>query len=99
MPRRSFFAVVLLAIGHRLDLIRSQRDGTRKATHGAFVADEAVAFYLNAKEQCVVVAVGDGFENAQAISAGLALHPELLAGAAPEGDKAGFEGRPVAFGV
>ena len=68
-----------------------QCDGLREAAYGAFVADEAVAFDLDAEEQSVVVAVGGGGDDAEAVAAGLAFHPEFVAGAAPEGDEAGFE--------
>ncbi len=61
------------------------------------MADEAVAFYLDAEEQGVVVAVGGGGDDSEAVAAGFALHPELVAGAAPEGDKAGFAGFGPAF--
>ncbi len=63
------------------------------------MADEAVAFHLDAEEQRVVVAVGGGGDDAQAVAAGLALHPELVAGAAPEGDEAGLERLLVAHFV
>src|ERR1700756_4454488 len=99
MPRRSLFAVVLLAIGHRLLLICRDWNRAGEAAYGAFVADKAIALDFDAEEQRVVVAVGNGFENAEPVAAGFAFHPELLAGAAPEGDEAGLEGGPVAFRV
>jgi hypothetical protein len=63
------------------------------------VADKAVALHFDAKEQRVVVAVSGCGDDAQAVAAGFALHPELLAGAAPEGDEAGFKRFGVADGV
>jgi hypothetical protein len=54
------------------------------------VADEAVAFDFDAEEECVLVAVGGDFDDAEAIAAGFAFHPEFLAGAAPKCNKAGF---------
>ena len=73
--------------------------GRGEATDRAFVADQAVALDHDAKQQRVVVAVGGGGDDAQAVAAGFALHPQLLAGAAPEGDEAGFQGFGVADGV
>src|SRR5580698_8447581 len=95
MPRRSLSATG----GLRFFAGRGRCDGPREATHGAFVTDEAVAFHLNAEEKRVIVAVGRGRDNTQSVAAGFALHPQLLAGAAPEGDEAGFEGFCVARGI
>src|ERR1035441_4974361 len=61
-----------------------------EATDRALVANESVALDHHTKQQGVVVAVGRGCDDAQAIAAGFALHPQLLAGAAPEGDEAGL---------
>ena len=70
-----------------------------EATDRAFVADQSVALDDNAKQQRVVVAVGCGGDDAQPVAAGFALHPQLLAGAAPEGDKAGLQRLGVADGI
>src|SRR5579863_2610602 len=86
IPSRS-----LLSTGH----LRTDRDGPSETTHCALVANQAVALDFHAKQQCVVVAVGRGRDNAQAVAAGLALHPQLLASAAPESNKA----RLLRFGV
>jgi hypothetical protein len=67
-----------------------------KAGDGAFVADKAVAFDHYSEDDCVVVAVGGCGDDAEAVAAGFTLHPELLAGAAPEGNEAGFEALGVA---
>ena len=63
------------------------------------MADQAVTLDDDAEDNCVVVAVGCGGDDAEAVSAGFALHPELFTGAGPEGDEAGFEGFGVAEGV
>jgi hypothetical protein len=55
-----------------------------------------IALDLDPEEKRVIVAIGGGVDNAQAVAAGLALHPELLASAAPKSDESGFEGLPVA---
>ncbi len=55
------------------------------------MAHQAVAFHFHAEQQRVVVAVGGRADDAQAIAAGLALHPELLPAAAPERHVATFE--------
>src|SRR5271168_1125507 len=88
IPRRILLATLHLCC--RLD-----GDLLGEAGDGAFVADEAVAFYDYLEYQSIVVAVGCSGDDAQAVAAGFAFHPELLAGAAPEGDEAGFK----AFGV
>ena len=72
-------------------------DGPGEAAHRAFVADEAVAFDVHAKEQRVLVTVGSRVDDAQPVAAGLALGPELLAGAAPEGDEACLQCFAIAF--
>src|ERR1700691_2041446 len=87
IPSRS-----LLPTGH----LSANRNRPRKAAYCAFVAHQAVAFHLHAKQQRVIVAVGRGRNHAETVAAGFALHPELLAGAAPEGYKAGFSGFFVA---
>src|ERR1700685_1337358 len=63
-------------------------DGPREAADGALVTDQAVAFNLDAEQQRVVVAIGCGGDDAQPVAAGLALHPQLLAGAAPKCEQA-----------
>ena len=63
------------------------------------MADQSVAFDLDAKQQRIVVAVGGGGDDAQPVAAGFAFHPQLLAGAAPEGDKAGLQRLGIADGV
>src|ERR1700730_2714600 len=85
----------LLAIGG-LRILFAEFDGAGKTAHGSFVAHQPIAFHFHAKQQRIVIAVGGGRDNAQAVAAGLALHPQLLAGAAPESDEAGFEGPGVA---
>src|ERR1035438_7282343 len=75
------------------------RDGFGEATDRAFVADQSVALDDDTKEHCVIVTVGCGGDDAQAVAAGLALHPQFLAGAAPEGDEAAFKGFGVVDGV
>src|SRR5258708_1113470 len=59
-----------------------QRDRLRKAAHRALVAHQSVALDLDAKQQRIVVAVGRRGDDAQAVAARLALHPELVTGAA-----------------
>src|ERR1035441_10583179 len=73
--------------------------GFGKTTDRALVAYKSVAFDDDAKEQRIVVAVGGGGDDAQAVAAGFALHPQLLSGAAPEGDEAGLQGFCIADGV
>ena len=60
------------------------------------MTNQPIALDGNPEEQRVVVAVGRGGDDAQAVAAGFALHPQLLAGAAPEGDEAGLQGFGVA---
>src|SRR5437763_13966327 len=79
IPRRS------LGIG----VLFREFDGPGEARYRAFVTDQAVTFHFDFEEQRVIVAIGRGGDDAQAIAAGLPLHPELLARAAPEGDEAG----------
>src|SRR5579863_8207997 len=90
IPRRSLSATCCLLI---------EFDGARETAYSAFVANQAVTFNLDAEEQSVVVAIGGGGDDSQPIAAGLAFHPQLLAGAAPEGDKAGFECFRVTGGI
>src|SRR5579871_293149 len=92
MPSRSLFAMSGLR-----GLVELDRAG--ETTHGSLVAHQAVAFHFHAKQQRVVIAIGGGGDDAQAVAAGFALHPELLAGAAPEGDEACFESAGVAGGI
>src|ERR1035438_3625076 len=84
MPSLSLLAIgfLFLLVRALAGLAQGQRVG--EATDGALVAHQAVAFDLDAKQQGVVVAVGGGGDYAQTVAAGLALHPQLLAGAAPE---------------
>src|SRR5690242_13771960 len=88
MPRRS-----LLATG---GLLLREFNGPRETAHRALMANQAIAFYFHAKQERVVVAIGGYGDDAQAVAAGFALHPQLLAGAAPEGDEAGFQGFLIA---
>src|SRR5208283_2410704 len=78
MPSLNLLATVRL-------LLRVWRERPREAAYRALMADQAVALHLDAEEQRVVVAVGRGRDHAQPVAAGLALHPQLLARAAPEG--------------
>ena len=55
------------------------------------MADQAVAFHANLAEHRIVVAIGCGIGQAQAVAAGLALGPQLVAGAAIEGYVAGLK--------
>ena len=55
------------------------------------MADQAVALDAHLAENGVVVAVGGGIGEAQAVAAGLALGPQLVAGAAVEGYVAGLK--------
>jgi len=63
------------------------------------VADEAVALDEDAEEEGVAIAVGEGFDDAEAIAAGGAFLPELGAGAAEESDVAGAEGEGEGVGI
>ena len=100
MPRR-----ILLEDGPETGLgtlnlfLRLDLDGLGEAGDGSFVADQTIAFDDNLEDNGVIVAVGGGGNDAEAVAAGFAFHPELLAGAAPEGNEAGFEGFGVADGV
>src|ERR1039458_3017641 len=78
---------------------RAERQRFGKATDRAFVANESVALDHHTKQQRIVVAVGCGGDDAQAVAAGFAFHPQFLAGAAPEGDEAGLKGFCIADGV
>ncbi len=83
MPRRILFAT--------LDLLRFwSLDGNLFGETGdrALVTDQAIAFDDDLEYQRVVVAIGSRGDDAQAVATGLAFHPELLAGTAPEGDEA-----------
>jgi hypothetical protein len=92
MPRRILFATWNLF----RNLLGLQGDLFGKAGNGAFVAYQAVAFDNYLEDQRVIVAIGYGGDDAEAVAAGFAFHPELLAGAAPEGDEAGGQGFGVA---
>src|SRR6266568_3096565 len=90
-PRRSLLATDgLRAYGI------GKHDWLGEATDGTLVAYQSVAFDLHAEQQCVTVAVGCGGDYAQAIAACLALHPKLLAGAAPEGHEACLQSLGIA---
>src|ERR1035441_6233341 len=91
MPSLSLLATCFLFLTVAFPVGRAERERLGEATDGALVTHEAVALHLDAKEQRVVVAIGGGGDDAQAVGAGFALHPQLLAGAAPEGDEAGFQ--------
>src|SRR5580698_1190236 len=80
----------LLATGHLRD-VAGRFNWARETAHGAFMANQAIALDGDAKQQRVIVAIDGCGDDTKAIAAGFALHPELLAGAAPEGDKAGFQ--------
>src|SRR5580698_4235505 len=81
IPRRS-----LLATGDLRFLARC--DWTREATDGAFVTNEAVSFDDDSEQQRIVVAICGGRNDAEAVSAGFAFHPEFLPRATPESDEA-----------
>src|SRR5215472_8538551 len=92
MPRRS-----LLATGH-LRCIRS-RERLRETADRALMAHQSVAFHLYAKQQRIVVAVRGRSHNAQAVTACLAFHPELLSCAAPERDESSLQGFGIALRI
>src|ERR1022692_4540641 len=77
----------LLATGCLRNLAR-RCNRTRETTHGAFVANQAISLNSDAKQQSVVVAVGGCGDDAKPVAAGFTFHPELLAGTAPESNKA-----------
>src|SRR6266700_709202 len=85
MPSLSLFAI----IGLRVLVAESDRAG--ETTPRAFVANQSVTFHFHAKQQRVVVAIRGCGDDAQAVAAGFPFHPELLAGAAPKGNEAGFQ--------
>src|SRR5271165_5141539 len=98
MPSLSLLATELLFLA--IDFcVGRKRDWPRKATDGTLVTHQAVSFNLNAKQQRIVVAVRRRGNNAQAVTAGFALHPQLLARTAPESDEPGFQRFGVADGV
>src|ERR1035437_8245390 len=102
MPSLSLLATsFLFLVGLLIRILVGFGDGQRlgEATDRAFVAHESVTLDDDAKQQRVVVAVGCGGDDAQAVAAGFALHPQLLAGTAPEGDEAGLEGFCITEGV
>src|ERR1700722_19111834 len=70
-----------------------------KAAHCSFVADKPVALHHDAKQKRIVIAIRRGRDNAQPVSAALALHPQLLSRTAPEGDVSAFERPGVADGI
>src|SRR5580698_9081327 len=92
IPRRILLATLHLDCGLDWNLFGEAGDG-------ALVADEAIAFDDYFEDDGVVVAVSGSGDDAQAVAAGFAFHPEFLAGTAPEGDEAGFEGLGIAGGV
>src|ERR1039458_333863 len=99
MPSLSLLATYFLFLIVSFPVGCAERERLGEATDRALVADEAIALHLDAEKQRVVVAVGGGGDDAQAVAAGLALHPQLLAGAAPEGYKAGFQRFGIAGGI
>src|SRR5580658_11210620 len=94
MPRRSLSATRHLRARSGLKL-----NWPRKAAHGAFMANQPVAFNFHAEEQRVVVAIGGDGDDLQAVATWLAFHPKLLPCAAPKSNKAGFERFRVTGGV
>src|ERR1039458_5940847 len=99
MPSLSLLSTdfLFLIACFRVACAGGQRFG--KATDRAFVADQPIAFHLDAKQQRIVVAVGRGGDDAQPVAAGLALHPQLLAGGAPEGYIDALQRSGIADGV
>jgi hypothetical protein len=63
------------------------------------MADESIAFYRDAEEKSVAVAVSEGLDHTKTIAAGSALLPQFGSGAAPEGDIAGAARECEAFGI
>src|ERR1035437_10341211 len=92
LATRSLFLVGILAG-------RAERQRLGKTTDRALVPNESIPLDHHTKQQGIVVAVGRGCDDAQAVAAGFALHPQLLAGTAPEGDEAGLKGFCIADGV
>src|SRR5581483_1914921 len=92
IPRRSLGIGTLLRFS-------TKRNGLGEAAHRSFVTHEAIAFHFDTEQERVVVAVGGSGDDAQAIAAALALHPQLLARAAPEGNEAGLQCFCIAGGV
>src|ERR1700761_4668766 len=74
---------------------RAQGDVSGEATHRALVAHQSVSLDGNSKQHRILIAVGSDGLHPQAISAGLALHPQLLPRPAPERHKTCFQ----SFGV
>src|SRR5450631_1245062 len=85
-PRRS-----LLATGGLRLWSGVQFNGPGETGDCALVAHKAVALNFDAKKKRVVVAVGCGRDDAEAVAAGFALHPQFLAGATPKGYEAAFK--------
>src|ERR1035438_9473089 len=93
MPSLNLLATIFL-----FPVIGGQQ-GLGEAAHGSLMAYKAIALYHYAEEQRVVVAVGGGRNDAQAVAAGFAFHPQFLASAAPKGDEAGLQRFCIARGV
>src|SRR5258706_15697058 len=55
------------------------------------MAHQPITPYLNLEQKRIIVAVGRSLNHSQPVAAGLALHPQLLPGPAPERDKPGLE--------
>src|SRR5208337_893093 len=99
MPSLNLLATIYLFLIIGFLDCSGRGDWLGEATDRALVAYQSVALDDHAKEQRIVVAVGCGGDDAQVVAAGFALHPQLLAGAAPKGDEAGLQGFCVADGV
>src|ERR1039457_2032543 len=100
MPSLSLLATsyLFLVVGFQVSFLIGGCGCDRfgEAADRTLVAHQPIAFNHDAEQQRVIVAVGCGGDNTQAVAAGLALHPELLAGGAPEGKKAALQGLGIA---
>ena len=63
------------------------------------MADESISLDDHAKDNRVIVAIRGGRDDAQAIAAGLAFHPKLLASSTPKSHKARVKRPGIADGV
>ena len=63
------------------------------------MAHQPIALNLHAKKKCVIVAIRRRGHDSQAIAAGFALHPKLLASAAPKSHEACFYCLGIAFRI
>ena len=70
-----------------------------EASAFAGMADVAIAEALHFQEQRVIVAISEHLKHLKLVAGGLALHPQLVAGAAEEGGKAGLLGEGQRFFV